>query len=375
MAGLYIHIPFCSQKCIYCDFYSVPGREKIDGYLNSLLTEFNLRINELEGEKINTLYIGGGTPSLLSLNQIERLVNGIGKICNIGNVAEFTMEVNPDDITTGYAKGLHGIGINRISMGIQSFNDEELKIIKRRHNSAQAANAIDNLISAGFSNVSIDLIYCLPGQTAESWNDTVNKAVSSGVPHISAYGLTYEEGTAIYKMRERGEVGEAPENTYVEFYNILVEKLLKAGFEHYEISNFAIDGRYSRHNCSYWNDTAYLGLGSSAHSYSGKTRRFNPNGVREYIRAINNGEIFYRIEKETLYEKYNDFVMTRLRTMWGIDMTELKEKFGEELASYFKKNSMKYILSGDILTEDNMIKISPRGIMLSDSIFRDLFYV
>lgn len=375
MAGLYIHIPFCSQKCIYCDFYSVPAREKVDEYISSLLVELDSRIRELKGEKISTVYLGGGTPSLLSLDQIDYLVNGIDKICNIGDVAEFTMEVNPDDITSEYANGLHGMNINRISMGVQSFNDVELNTIKRRHGSAQATDAITHLKKAGFTNVSIDLIYCLPGQTAESWLDTVNKAVDAEVQHISAYGLTYEEGTAIYKMRERGEVDEASENMYVDFYNILVEKLLKSGFEHYEISNFALGGRYSRHNCFYWNDTAYLGLGSSAHSYSGETRRFNPNGVKEYIRAINNGDVFYRIEEETLYERYNGFVMTRLRTMWGIDITELKEKFGETLVSYFENNSRKYILSGDMLIDCNMIKISPKGIMLSDSIFRDLFYV
>lgn len=375
MAGLYIHIPFCSQKCIYCDFYSVPVREKADEYIKSILAELKSRIRELDGEEISTIYLGGGTPSMLSLEQIGYLISNIGSICDLDDVAEFTMEVNPDDITQEYANGLHGMNINRISMGIQSFNDDELKTIKRRHDSSQAADALEYLKKAGFENISIDLIYCLPGQTLESWSETVNRAVNAGVQHISAYGLTYEEGTAIYKMRDRGEVTEATETMYVDFYKILTEKLRKAGFVHYEISNFALAGKYSRHNCSYWNDMAYLGLGSSAHSYTGNKRRFNPNGVREYIRAMNNGEIFYRTEEETIYERYNDFVMTRLRTMWGIDMAELKNKFGESLVSFFEKNSKKYILSGDLLVNEGTVKISQDGIMLSDSIFRDLFYV
>lgn len=375
MAGLYIHIPFCLQKCIYCDFYSVPSGEKADEYLKAVITEFNCRISELGGERINTIYLGGGTPSLLSLDQVGFLVTRIGRIVDTEKVAEFTIEVNPDDITAEYAKGLFDLNINRISMGVQSFNDNELKAIKRRHNSARAVNAINLLKNAGFSNISIDLIYGLPGQTIQSWHDSVDNAVYSGVQHISAYGLTYEEGTKLYKMRECGEVVQASDNSYVEFYQILTDKLSDAGFEHYEISNFALAGKYSRHNCSYWNDTPYLGLGCSAHSYDGKIRRFNPNGVKEYIRAINNGEIFYKTEDETLYEKYNGFIMTRLRTKWGINIKEIKENFGEDLAAYFDKNSKKYIISGDLLADEKTIKLSSKSVMISDSILRDLFYV
>lgn len=375
MAGIYIHIPFCKKRCIYCDFYSSTDNRLVDKYIDALCIEIESRLHEIDKNNITTIYIGGGTPSQLSATQLGEIINFIKSKIDFSLIEEFTIEVNPDDVTYDYIKECITFGINRVSMGIQSFVDEELKIINRRHDSSQAIKAIETIKSAGISNISIDLIYGLPLQTIESWIYSARKAIEMNVPHISCYNLSYEEGTTLYKMRDMGEIKECDEDTCIEMYDILVKMLAEADFEHYEISNFAKRGYYSRHNSNYWNLTPYLGLGASAHSFDGSIRRYNPSSIQKYTSNISESGIAYEEEQETLYEQFNEYIMINLRTMWGVNTQKVKTIFGEELRNHLIKYSRRFIESGDLKEKENTIVLSEKGIMLSDYIIRTLMFV
>lgn len=375
MAGIYIHIPFCKKRCIYCDFYSSTDNRLVDKYIDALCIEIESRLHEIDKNNITTIYIGGGTPSQLSATQLGEIINFIKSKIDFSLIEEFTIEVNPDDVTYDYIKECITFGINRVSMGIQSFVDEELKIINRRHDSSQAIKAIETIKSAGISNISIDLIYGLPLQTIESWIYSARKAIEMNVPHISCYNLSYEEGTTLYKMRDMGEIKECNEDTCIEMYDILVKMLADADFEHYEISNFAKRGYYSRHNSNYWNLTPYLGLGASAHSFDGSIRRYNPSSIQKYTSNISESGIAYEEEQETLYEQFNEYIMINLRTMWGVNTQKVKTIFGEELRNHLIKYSRRFIESGDLKEKENTIVLSEKGIMLSDYIIRTLMFV
>lgn len=375
MAGIYIHIPFCKKRCIYCDFYSSTDNRLVDKYIDALCIEIESRLHEIDKNNITTIYIGGGTPSQLSATQLGEIINFIKSKIDFSLIEEFTIEVNPDDVTYDYIKECITFGINRVSMGIQSFVDEELKIINRRHDSYQAIKAIETIKSAGISNISIDLIYGLPLQTIESWIYSARKAIEMNVPHISCYNLSYEEGTTLYKMRDMGEIKECDEDTCIEMYDILVKMLADADFEHYEISNFAKRGYYSRHNSNYWNLTPYLGLGASAHSFDGSIRRYNPSSIQKYTSNISESGIAYEEEQETLYEQFNEYIMINLRTMWGVNTQKVKTIFGEELRNHLIKYSRRFIESGDLKEKENTIVLSEKGIMLSDYIIRTLMFV
>lgn len=375
MAGIYIHIPFCKKRCIYCDFYSSTDNRLVDKYIDALCIEIESRLHEIDKNNITTIYIGGGTPSQLSATQLGEIINFIKSKIDFSLIEEFTIEVNPDDVTYDYIKECITFGINRVSMGIQSFVDEELKIINRRHDSSQAIKAIETIKSAGISNISIDLIYGLPLQTIESWIYSARKAIEMNVPHISCYNLSYEEGTTLYKMRDMGEIKECDEDTCIEMYDILVKMLADADFEHYEISNFAKRDYYSRHNSNYWNLTPYLGLGASAHSFDGSIRRYNPSSIQKYTSNISESGIAYEEEQETLYEQFNEYIMINLRTMWGVNTQKVKTIFGEELRNHLIKYSRRFIESGDLKEKENTIVLSEKGIMLSDYIIRTLMFV
>lgn len=375
MAGIYIHIPFCKKRCIYCDFYSSTDNRLVDKYIDALCIELESRLHEIDKNNITTIYIGGGTPSQLSATQLGEIINFIKSKIDFSLIEEFTIEVNPDDVTYDYIKECITFGINRVSMGIQSFVDEELKIINRRHDSSQAIKAIETIKSAGISNISIDLIYGLPLQTIESWIYSVRKAIEMNVPHISCYNLCYEEGTTLYKMRDMGEIKECDEDTCIEMYDILVNMLADADFEHYEISNFAKRGYYSRHNSNYWNLTPYLGLGASAHSFDGSIRRYNPSSIQKFTSNISKSGIAYEEEQETLYEQFNEYIMINLRTMWGVNTQKVKTIFGEELRNHLIKYSRRFIETGDLKEKENTIVLSKKGIMLSDYIIRTLMFV
>lgn len=375
MAGIYIHIPFCKKRCIYCDFFSTTDNHLVDKYIDCICKEFSSRIFEIEASKFTTIYIGGGTPSQLSISQLTRLVNFVKSHIDFNKIEEFTIEVNPDDVNLEYMQTCRSLGINRVSMGIQSFVDAELEAINRRHNSTQALKAVETIKNAGFSNISIDLIYGLPLQSIDSWIYSVKKAISLDVPHISSYNLSYEEGTLLYKKRECGEIQECSDENCIKMYEILVDELKAAGYEHYEISNYAKPSCYSLHNSNYWNLTPYLGIGASAHSFDGKIRRYNPSSLITYTNMINDRGVAYDEEEETKWERYNEYVMINLRTMWGINLNKVNELFGNELHKHIIKYSRKFIDNGELKETNHTISLTEKGIMLSDYIIRELIYV
>ena len=376
MAGIYIHIPFCASRCSYCDFFSTLKLGEMGAdYVDALLAEARLRRNELGTESVTTLYMGGGTPSQLPLPLISRLVMGLREIIDLSHVEEFTIEANPDDVTGEWCDCVKSLGVNRVSMGVQSFEDTILRLVGRRHTAGQVADAVNHLRKSGIDNISIDLIYGLPGQTVESWTATVRQAIALGPWHISAYGLTYEEGTRLWQQRERGEVVEVPEEQCLEMYRILVELLCQAGFEHYEISNFAMPGCYSRHNSSYWNDTPYLGLGAAAHSYDGRVRSSNPCDLHGYINRIMAGLPASEKEELTLYQRYDERVMLGLRTSLGVSAESLREDFGDIVFYHFVREAKRHVEAGNLKQVDgSRYVLTANGIMLSDSVIRDLMW-
>lgn len=375
MAGLYIHIPFCESKCIYCDFYSMANNNHlIDKYIDALLVEAVERKNELNSESLTTVYLGGGTPSLLSSTQLSKLVNGLKKVFDFSAVEEFTIEVNPDDVTVEYIQQAKSLGINRVSMGVQSFSDEDLRFINRRHTAKQATNAIHIIKEAGIDNISIDLIYGIPGQNIEIWKNNVDTAISLSVQHISAYTLMYEEGTRLSVMRSLGKVTEVDDDVVAAMYDYLVAQLKSNGYTHYEISNFALPGFHSRHNSSYWNLTPYLGLGVAAHSFDGTVRRFNPSNLKKYLDALGEGKPCVEVEKITKAEKYDEYVMLRLRTADGIDAAELMHRFGEEYYQFFIKKAKPLVSEGSLINVNVRYYIPENHIMISDNITCDLLW-
>ena len=376
MAGVYVHIPFCASRCSYCDFFSTLEMKTTGApYVQALIGEARLRQHELGGEAVRTLYLGGGTPSQLPLLLLSRLIKGLHEVFDLSALEEFTVEANPDDVTPEWCSSLASLGVNRVSMGVQTFEDHILQAIGRRHNARQVLQAVENLRDKGIDNISIDLIYGLPGQTLESWTRTVDQAIALRPQHISAYGLTYEEGTRLWRQRERGEVKEVPEEECIEMYKVLVEMLKTAGFEHYEISNFALPGYHSRHNSSYWDETPYLGLGAAAHSYDGKVRRSNPPDLRAYIDRIAAGGVACEVEEMTLWERYDERVMLGLRTARGVDANRLREDFGEEAWNHFSREVHRHIMAGNVRREGaSRYVLTDDGILLSDSVIRDLMW-
>ena len=344
-------------------------------YVEAVIAEAWLRLDELHDEPVKTLYLGGGTPSQLPLPLLERLIDGLKTVLDLSGVDEFTVEANPDDVSPRWCAALAALGVNRVSMGVQSFQDEILQFIGRHHTASQAVDAVGNLHSAGIDNISIDLIFGLPGQTVASWARSVEQAVALAPQHISAYGLTYEEGTRLWHQRERGEVDEVPEDDCLEMYRILVETLAAAGFEHYEISNFALPGYHSRHNSSYWTGTPYLGLGAAAHSYDGMVRSYNPCDLREYIDRIMAGEKACEQEVLSRQERYDECVMLGLRTSRGVDAERLRHDFGDEAWHHFTNEARSHIAAGHLdVTTDGRYVLTRDGIMLSDAIIRDLMW-
>ncbi len=379
MAGLYVHIPFCVKRCIYCDFYSNIDMGYKEAYIDALLYEMDIRRDYLQGEIVETIYFGGGTPSQLRPRDLEKLLDGIYRIFPVSGHPEITLEANPDDLSDGYVSSLKTLPFNRVSIGVQSFDDGELRLLNRRHTAQEAFRAVARCKEAGLANISIDLMYGLPEQTMEIWLHTISKALELDVSHISAYNLTYEEGTAIYKMMESGILKPVGDELCEQFFRILTEKLTSAGFIHYEISNFALrsesypDGRISLHNSSYWNGSHYLGLGPSAHSYGGKSRSWNVSSISGYMKAIDDrSEELYETEILDERARYNDFIITRMRTMWGVSLGELRREFGEERERYFLEKSERFICFNMLKKQGEFVKVTSEGIFVSDAIMREL---
>lgn len=373
MAGIYFHIPFCKKKCIYCDFYSVTSIGKIEKAVDAFLKELYLRREELGGTTtISTLYFGGGTPSLLQPSQLELILNSVHNLFKVDTNAEITLEANPDDLNLEYLNQIKSLGINRLSIGTQSFSDRVLLFMNRRHNAKQAIDSVYNARKAGFNNISIDLIYGIPQVSSEEWNSVLDQALDLDVEHISAYHLTYHEQTALWNKLKKGEITEVDEEVSLREYELLVKKTSARNYLHYEISNFAKEGFYSRHNSSYWKQIPYLGIGPAAHSYNGISRRWNLSNLDNYISGAENGSIPYEMENLSENDRFNEYLITTTRTIWGCDLNYIEQNFGVEFVDRLKHYSQKYIESQHLYIENNKLYFSELGLFVSDMILSEL---
>ena len=371
MAGIYIHIPYCKKICAYCDFYKVISKDNHTEFIKAIIKESQTRNNYLGDEPVSTIYFGGGTPSVISLDEINKILESIFKFYRIDNDPEITIEINPDDADPDYLKGLYNLKINRISLGIQSWRDTDLKILNRRHNAAQAEKAMNDTFTAGFSNVTMDLIYGIPGLSSESWAEILDKTFLFPIKHLSAYHLTVEPGTVFGKMKKKGLFKEIDEEESASQFNILIEKAEKEGFIHYEISNFGLEGFFSKHNTNYWKQVKYLGLGPSAHSFNNYSRQWNVKNVTAYINAVNNNKTFFAGEELSTKTKFNEYIMTSLRTMWGIDMDFVETTFDKEGYDYIMNLAGKYKGYGLMREENKNLVLTNQGKMISDNIISE----
>lgn len=375
MSGLYIHIPFCKKRCIYCDFFSDTRTGLISRFTGALCREIELRVGELGNTTVSTIYFGGGTPSQLPVERLNDIFSALSGYFDLDSCLEITLEANPDDLTSEYIFALKDSPVNRISMGVQSFRDEDLVFLNRRHDVSGALRAYELCSRAGYDNISIDLIYGLPGQDIRAWNENLRMAVSLSPAHISAYSLIYEEDTALYRLRDTGKIIECDEEAYLQMFGSLIDRLTSAGYDHYEISNFAKNDRYSRHNTSYWQDVPYLGLGPSAHSYDRFSRKWNISGLMSYIENIEKGYTVYDTEIIDDDTRYNDMVITSLRTKWGLDLEAVSSNFGEDRRTYCLNAATRYIEEGLLDYDGRILRLSREGIFVSDGIMSDLLYV
>ena len=372
MKGLYIHIPFCKSRCIYCSFYSTTGGQQQE-YLDALDREMSLRHDELTASPIRTLYIGGGTPSVLSSGQLKQLFASIRRHIPNFQPAEITIECNPDDMNDSLARLLAELGVNRVSMGVQTFDDRRLAFIHRRHSAVGAKQAVASLRRAGVRNISIDLIYGFPGQTLAQWDEDIRQALSMDVEHLSAYSLSYEEGTALYRMLEEERIQPLDEEICRQMFEQLVDRLTAAGYEHYEISNFAKTGFRSLHNSSYWQGIPYIGLGAAAHSFDGNSRCWNVSDVTAYIRGMKAGMPQMEHELLTAESKYDEAIMLGLRTREGINLELLERCHGQDKKAYCLRQARRFLSNGELKLEDGFLKLSRQGIFVSDMVMSELF--
>ena len=376
MAGVYVHVPFCKSRCVYCGFFSTTRLALRQRYVDAVCREWTLRRQELR-EPVRTLYIGGGTPSQLEPEQLRQLFGVLAD----STLEEVTIECNPDDVTETFAREFASMPVNRVSMGAQTFSDERLRFLHRRHTAAQVVEAVGRLRKAGIGNISIDLMYGFPEETIDEWHDDISAALALGVEHLSAYALMSEEGTPLYEMLERGEVEEADEELSRRMYYDLKDRLAAAGYEHYEISNFARKGFRSKHNSSYWNGTPYVGLGAGAHSFDGRRRSWNIDDVEGYVeelrswgdeevRSWGDEEVRRWAEGEVLDEvsRYNELVMTALRTREGLDLSVLT---GEQ-RGYCLRMAKRFVDGGLLAMEDRRLRLTRDGLFVSDMIMREL---
>ena len=369
MAGIYVHIPFCRSRCIYCGFFSttLPGRYQ--RYVDAIGREWQLRRGELT-EPVRTIYIGGGTPSVLPMRQLDQLFRSLGDA--LTTAEEVTLECNPDDVTPDFAHALASLPVDRVSMGAQTFSDERLRFLRRRHTARQVGEAVSRLRQAGIGNVSLDLIYGFPSETLAEWHSDIDAALSLGPDHLSAYALSYEEGTPLSAMLQRGEVSEADEELSRQMYYDLIDRLAAAGFEHYEISNFARPQRRSRHNSAYWNHTPYVGLGAAAHSYDGLRRRqWNVSDVDAYMAGVESGALL--TGHETLDEQsfYNDLLMTALRTCEGLSLSRLTPPQRD----YCLAAARPFLADALLVRCDDALRLTRRGLFVSDMVIAELMMV
>ncbi|KUJ63433.1 coproporphyrinogen III oxidase [Flavobacteriaceae bacterium CRH] len=374
MSGIYIHIPFCKQACHYCDFHFSTSMKKKDDMVSALAKEIFMRKKESDNELIETIYFGGGTPSVLTNEEINFLISEVYKNYNVSENPEITLEANPDDLSAERILELSKSPINRLSIGIQSFYEEDLKMMNRAHNSAEAIKCLQEATKY-FDNISLDLIYGIPGLTDEMWKQNIETALSFGIPHISSYALTVEPKTALRKLIDTGKIAEPQDEVASNHFMILVDTLQKNGFIHYELSNFGKENYFSKNNSAYWLGKKYIGIGPSAHSYDGEKRGWNVANNSLYLKSIQNDELSIETEILTVSDRYNEYIMTGLRTIWGVSLERIETEFGLEYLNYLNKQSQKF-LNDDLLSiENNILKPTSKGKFLTDGIASDLFYL
>lgn len=373
MSGIYIHIPFCKQACHYCDFHFSTSTKKKGQLVEMLGRELELRKNEIPGP-IQTIYFGGGTPSLLSSEELESIFLNINQNFKVSDSAEITLEANPDDLSEEVLKMLNDSPINRLSIGVQSFFEADLKLMNRAHNATEALECL-KLAKRYFDNISIDLIYGIPGQSDEQWMENLEIALKLDIPHISSYALTVEPKTALETFIKKGKIQPVTDEKFRKHFDILVQKLTIAGFEHYEFSNYGKPGFHSQNNMAYWLGKPYLGIGPSAHSYDGKTRSWNVANNSLYISALAENKIPQQQEVLSLTDSYNEYIMTRLRTKFGVNSDDIHRNFGKLYEQHFIKESQIFLENGQIEKRDSGFHISEKGKFLSDGIAAELFYL
>ena len=372
MAGIYIHIPFCKKLCYYCDFYHlISSVDNRSVFIDALIKEATLRQDYLANETISTIYLGGGTPSLLSENDFQKIFNTLKKLFRLEEVSEITIELNPDDVNPDYLKGLKNLNINRVSLGVQSWRDEDLKMLNRRHDAKGAIQALKDIYNAGFENVTIDLIYGIPGMKSADWASNLDIAFSFDIKHLSAYHLTIEPGTVFGKMKEKGHLIEIDEEDSANQFQILIDKSEEAGFIQYEISNFGKPGYFSVHNTNYWKQVNYIGLGPSAHSFNGYSRQWNVRDLKKYIYSINEKKSFFEKEELDIKVRFNEYIMTSLRTMWGIDLEYVERIFEKEGYDYIVNLAGKFKSYGLLKQDKKNLVLTNQGKMISDNIISE----
>jgi len=375
MSGIYFHIPFCKQKCSYCDFYSTKDPNWIDELVQSEIKELILRKDYLNHELVETIYFGGGTPSLLSIYSVIKLLKCVRENFNVSADCEITFETNPDDLTEDYLKELFDNQINRLSVGIQSFNDDVLKYLGRRHDSCNLNYNIETAKSVGFDNISVDLIFGIPGMSLHTYLDSLDKVIQLDIQHISAYSLTIAEGTLFYKLRKQNILKEIDEEDLLVQFNSTIDILSKNGFNHYEISNYAKEGYKSQHNCSYWEDVNYIGIGPSAHSYNGISRQWNISNTHKYCDLVGKNEPFFEVEFLTRKDKFNEYIITGLRTSNGVSRKFIEENFEGEVVKHFIKEVFSLLKQELIHPDHDRVVLTRRGILISDYILQKLYFV
>ena len=371
-AGIYIHIPFCKQACHYCDFHFSTSLKKKDEMILALAKEIEMRKSEFQNEIVETIYFGGGTPSILPISDLKFLIDEVYRNYKVAENPEITVEANPDDLSEERIIELSKNKVNRLSIGIQSFFEDDLKLMNRAHNSEEAQKCLE-IATQYFDNISLDLIYGIPGSSNEKWKQNIEKALSFGIPHISSYALTVEPKTALDKFIQKGIIKAPDDEVAQEQFHILVATLKENGFIHYELSNFSKPDYFSKNNSSYWLGKKYIGIGPSAHSYDGKNRGWNISNNGLYIKSIQANEIPIETENLTETDRYNEYIMTGLRTIWGVSLARIEQEFGDKFLTYLNNQSVKFIADDLLSLSDGILTTTKKGKFLTDGIASDLF--
>lgn len=374
MAGIYIHIPFCKQRCTYCNFHFSTSLSLKEELLNALHKELEWQRSFLEGEPVETIYFGGGTPSLLTADEINRLFDTLQKNFSVSGLKEFTLEANPDDLTLPYLKSLQHTEISRLSIGVQSFQEDDLRFMNRAHHAQQAEYAVKTAQDNGFENLTLDLIYGSPYLTDTDWIFNLNKINELDIPHFSAYALTVEEGTLLHHQIQKKKTAPLDTDKAAHQFEMLMDKAIEMGYEHYEISNMAKKDCYAIHNTNYWKGTPYLGIGPSAHSFYGKERRWNIANNALYTQSLlQDGKLNYEQEILTSTDRINEYIMTSLRTQWGCDLNYVEKTFGNDRKAALIKNSARYIEQGLMTDTEGILLLTKKGKLFADKIAGELF--